>query len=637
MPPHPFVNDGLWRCLCPGFPPNATPWALFRAGAPRSLHQRPNRGTTTSIQRRQLQSRAYNTNAPFTPNESFNLQNPPKETQPQSDPTFNHRATPSSNRNVLDHASLVHLPTYTLYEKVRAEGAKGNFEGVLDICRVLINDKGETRNIAMYTAVLHSFVSSTNGTAGKLRKVLDEMGFWDVPDAFSEGQLMIELDARACECALEVLAVHPDYLLREEILEYMKTRWFTLSDRGRNFVVAGMLRERHFELALNTLEDMVKNKARVENWLFIKAMWMLLEFEEVEEAFYVLSLKEASHSAVAQDVDGVKLSQALWGSLLDAAAQKQLHEPVNKVWMTQVQPGYLKPGTGACLSVLMVAALHGDIKLATDVFRVLIERDTNLTSHHYELLISTYLKADDMTSALSVILIMVENNFKVDDGTCRPLFMYLSAEKPGEESRPMQAFKILQSSEAAGRKIPTDAVNACIQASVSLKRVEEALEIYKALHTVSEAGPNTRTFNNLFRGCVATKRKELAMFLANEMIELGLKPDRITYDRLILVCLESDDLEDAILYYEELTKFGTASRSKNNRPRRSTWELLITKCVQRRDERAVALLEAYKQNVEEPRTDVERAVMAKFRVEGWEAAGEDEASRRAEAVGAVGA
>jgi hypothetical protein len=103
----------------------------------------------------------------------------------------------------------------------------------------------------------------------------------------------------------------------------MKSRWFNLSDRARNFVVAGMLRDRHFEHALMTLEEMVRNKARVESWLFDKAMWMLLEFGEVEEAFHVLGLKEAAKGK-SSGTGAVELSSALWGALLDAASHKLL-------------------------------------------------------------------------------------------------------------------------------------------------------------------------------------------------------------------------------------------------------------------------------------------------------------------------
>lgn len=289
------------------------------------------------------------------------------------------------------------------------------------------------------------------------------------------------------------------------------------------------------------------------------------------------------------------------------------YEPASMVWNNQVQPGYLKPGTGACLQVLALAARYGDVHLATDVFRVLTARDTVFTTHHYELLIQTYLNANDLSAALSVILIMVDTKLKVDAGTCNPLFGYLRREKLGEPSRPMAAFHILQDFEASGRKVPTAAINACIQASIALKRFEEAIEIYKALHTVSHQGPNTHTFNTLFQGCSQNNRKELAMFFANEMIQLGLKPDRLTYDRLISVSLEAGDLEDALLYYQEMRSTNiTPGSTRKMQPRRMTWEALIYKCVKNGDERAVVLLKDYKRFEDEPRRPVEKAVKTRF-------------------------
>lgn len=296
--------------------------------------------------------------------------------------------------------------------------------------------------------------------------------------------------------------------------------------------------------------------------------------------------------------------------LLLMAAQ---YEPASMVWNTQVQPGYLKPGTGACLSVLALAAKYGDVRLATDVFRVLTARDTIFTTHHYELLIQTYLNANDLSAALSVILIMVDTKLKVDAGTCNPLFGYLRREQPGEPSRPLAAFHILQDFEGSGRKVPTVAINACMQASIALGRFEEAIDIYKALHTVSHAGPNTQTFNTLFQGCRQNNRKELAMFFANEMIQLGIRPDRLTYDRLISVSLASDDIEDALLYYQEMRSTSVKpGSSRKMQPRRMTWEAIIYKCVKNGDERAVALLKDYKRFEEEPRRPVEKAVKTRF-------------------------
>jgi hypothetical protein len=312
MPPRSFVNDALWRCLCPAFPANASSTALTRLGATCALRSRPHKRTPS------LHSRAYNqSTAPAPTSSTF-------PTFSQNAPSFGTQRPPRTSSGQAGKVPLAQLPTNILYEHLRDEGAKGRWDEVFSICRVLVKDRGEVPNKNMYNGILHSFVSSSNGTAGKVRKVLDEMGFWaeDTSGSFS-GQTKIELDARGCECVIEVLAVHPDYLLRNEILEYMKSRWFTLSDRGHNFVVAGMLRERHFEHALETMEDMARKQIRIESWLFDKAMWMLLEFGEVEEAFYVLNLKDSLQQS-GTGTGMAKLSSTLWGALLDAAAHRQL-------------------------------------------------------------------------------------------------------------------------------------------------------------------------------------------------------------------------------------------------------------------------------------------------------------------------
>lgn len=311
MPPRPFVNDALWRCLCPGFPTNAATARIVRAAAPTTLR--------ASKSRPQCQSRTYSAAAPAASAPPFFAQPhvPPPSTRAQSKPRTA-RSPPK------EKTALVHLPTHILYEDLRVQGAKGHFDEVVRICNVLIQDRGQAPDKEMYAAMLHSFVSSTEGTAGKVRKVLEEMGFFS-DGADMHGAVKVDLDVRGCENVLEALSVHPDYLLRTEVLEYMREKWFTLSDRAHGFVVAGLLRDRLFEQALEMLEDMCRKKIRVEEWVWSEAMWSLLEFGEVEEAFYVLGLKESVlGSEAAGAAYGVKLSNALWGAMLDAAAKQQM-------------------------------------------------------------------------------------------------------------------------------------------------------------------------------------------------------------------------------------------------------------------------------------------------------------------------
>ncbi|KAF2799853.1 hypothetical protein K505DRAFT_293900 [Melanomma pulvis-pyrius CBS 109.77] len=561
----PIVHDALWRCLCPSFPSHRATAGLVLVGS----------GAVTRHRRPRAASRC-------PPLRAFSGATEPESSPYLSPAGFGARTRLPTRANAPSghgKPALVHLQTAELYERLRREGAAGKHEDVMNIVRILIKDRRERPNSALYAAVLHSYVNAEEGTAGKVRRVLDEMA--------EDG---VELDARGCHCVLETLAVHPDYLLRNEILEYMRERWFSLSARGHNMVVAGLLRDRLFEQALEKIGEMVSQRVQVEGWLWDKTMWLLLDYGEIEEAYQTLLLR--------QNNGNVKLTTALWTHFLDCAAQI---EAVNLTWHSQVIPGYLKPATGTCLKILTLAGRRGQVKLATDVFRVLSERETVFDIHTYEGLMEAYTNAQDLNAALSVAIIMHESALKVSADSIGPIYFFLVQ----NHSRPMEAFSLLQNFESSGRKVPVAAVNVCLQACVHLKRLEEAIEIYKALHTVCKTGPNTQTFNILFQGCHKAARKELAMFLASEMTQLGLKPDRITYDRLVLVCTQSNDLEDAMLYYEEM-------RGQGYDMRRGTFEMVIKLGVSAGDARMPAVLRDMYEAGFTPSDELVRSVKMRF-------------------------
>lgn len=212
-----------------------------------------------------------------------------------------------------------------------------------------------------------------------------------------------------------------------------------------------------------------------------------------------------------------------------------------------------------------------------------------------------YITSSDLAAALTVAIIMHESGLKVSADSLGPIYFFLVQ----DPDRPMEAFNLLRSFEAKGRQIPVAAVNVCLQASVHLLRLEEAIEIYKALHAVVKSGPNTGTFNILFQGCHRAARKELAMFLASEMALLGLKPDKITYDRLVLVCVQSDDMNDAMLYYEEMRGQGWGMR-------RGTFEAVIRKGIEVGDVRMVGVLREMREAGFVPRDELVRGVKARF-------------------------
>ena len=77
------------------------------------------------------------------------------------------------------------------------------------------------------------------------------------------------------------------------------------------------------------------------------------------------------------------------------------------------------------------------------------------------------------------------------------------------------------------------------------------------------------------------------MFLAAEMLALKVQPDALTYDRLILTCVDgrrSEDFEDAWRYLEEMKGRGWWMR-------RGTCVAVVRRCCEWGDERVWKLVE----------------------------------------------
>lgn len=183
MPTRPIVNDALWRCLCPSFRPIAATYSF--APCQRQL-----------ICPNNLTRLAYRSVSTTPRLQSYNALNAEALSHTYSSASRNGNASPKPHlrRNAKqDKPSLVHLSTLELYERLKRDAAVGRYEEVMNIIKILIKDRRERPNVRLYAGILHSFVNPEEGTAGKIRKVLDEMA--------EEG---IDLDAGACHCVLEV-------------------------------------------------------------------------------------------------------------------------------------------------------------------------------------------------------------------------------------------------------------------------------------------------------------------------------------------------------------------------------------------------------------------------------------------------
>ncbi|EMC96834.1 hypothetical protein BAUCODRAFT_47033, partial [Baudoinia panamericana UAMH 10762] len=381
----------------------------------------------------------------------------------------------------------------------------------------------------LYSALILSNVDASEGAAWRVTEYLEEMR-----------EAGLQPDVGICHAALKVLSVHPDHLLRADVLEYMRARWLSLSEEGAHDVAAGLLRESLFEQAMQRIDGMQRSGIHVQPWLLDMTVHVLCMAGEIEEAYRVMRQRHEAGEPV--------LSKNVWYALLDAGSSYRHAASTALVWNTQVNSGYINPSSGICLNVLTTASRAGDAILATDVFTHLSKRGTAFTTIHYQLLIDCYLAASppDLTRALSILSIMeLEKGASPTPDVTRSLYVYLR-ENP---ELVKEAFKILRDLHEQGRKIPIAALNLLIECYAQQHNLTESLNVYKLIHTFLPAeGGGTRktlanvdTFNLLLRSCrlADPPDENLASFLVSELLALRIRPTALTYDRLILVFVQA--------------------------------------------------------------------------------------------------
>lgn len=468
-----------------------------------------------------------------------------------------------------------HLSTSQIYENLRIDASKGHTKNCELMVHYLVKERGERPNLRIYSSLILSNVNPE----GSVAVMMDQ-----IKELRDEG---LELDSHACHDVLKVLAVHPDYLLQTEILDYMQARWMELTEDGWHDIIAGLLRSVQFELALDKLDQMQEAGMQIQPWLYDMAIYILAQAGELDEVLRLLKFRS--------ELGDAAVTACMWTFILDKAGEQLHYDLISHVWKRRVKDGFLNPSSGICLNVLNAAARKADTDLAIDVFRVLEERNASLDHQHYEMLIEAYMNASDLTNALTILYVMQESYVFPDENTIRPIVMYMQQ----DPARPRHGFEILRTAQKMRKKIPATAMNACIESALGHNNLDLAIEFYKTMHVICVHGADTATFNLLLKGCYAAARKDLAMSLAQEMVSMKVRPNYLSYDRILLVCLRVDDYDDAIRYYDEM-------RGQGFTPRKGTLVTLVKKLAKAGDPRTAQVLD-----------DIEKMGLATTRLRWW--------------------
>jgi pentatricopeptide repeat protein len=311
-------------------------------------------------------------------------------------------------------------------------------------------------------------------------------------------------------------------------------------------VAAGLLRENQLELALEHVALMERKDIFVENWLHSIIVYTLCDHRELDEVYKVM------HARVDQGHD---MTRQLWMHVL-AEAGKHGHYPMTHyVWRRMVELGYMHPPVEVCDDVLKIAANAGDTELASSVFRYLSEGGNQLDRTQYERLVETHVAAGDLPAAFETLCTMHEAEIPLANSSTESILTYMIQSKVDRR----EAWQILKRLKNAKRSIPIDSVRVIADlcehdAHDDPTVVDDGVGFYKELYTLCPEGADVRVYNALIRMCRTARNRESGMFLVKEMASLGVVPNGVTFESIILMCLDAGNFRSGFMYFQDLIK-----------------------------------------------------------------------------------
>ncbi|KAF3767582.1 hypothetical protein M406DRAFT_217485, partial [Cryphonectria parasitica EP155] len=359
---------------------------------------------------------------------------------------------------------------------------------------------GALPNTFLYETILIQH-ALTDGSADVVRKLLKEMREKQVP-----------WSSTAYHSAIRALAIHPDYLLRNDVIREMKERWIEILPKGHRYIALGLLRDEQYELALEKLQEMIRNGIVVDPWVYHIFIYVFAKLGFTDDALRIVRYRLDKAKNVPVNV---------WYFLLDVCSKHQNHEATTYIWNRAVQAGVVNPSDGIALNVLNMAAAYGDTELATRVIQYLASRGTRLSRPHYEALADAYNVQGNMERAIETYCIMDGAGAEVNQSSTGSLRQALRR-NPALIDQAVQAMADLK----LRYKVPIGIFNAVLNemARSDADHPEEAfgkaLDLYRRIREFVPSDPNVETFRNLLWKCT---NPDIAQFLVGEMVHFKVR------------------------------------------------------------------------------------------------------------------
>ncbi|KAL1992747.1 hypothetical protein VTN49DRAFT_3503 [Thermomyces lanuginosus] len=427
--------------------------------------------------------------------------------------------------------------------------AKPNMQYTMQILRTLIAERNVQPRTRHYRALIQANADPELGSADNVRRLLREME-----------ENAIAADSATLHAALQALSVHPDPQLRQEVLQTMRDRWLSLSPAGWHYVVAGLLREEQYELALERLEHMNRIGIPVQQWLHSMIVYTLCDLKEYDLALQLIKNRTNQHLDTSKD---------LLLHVLDVTSAALHHEATSYIWKQLVELEGSPVPFQVCEQVFRVAARHGNPQLAESALQFLFRNNMTPTAENVENVAAAYAVTGDLSTAMEVLCYMEEQaGIPVTERSTQSILDYMTKRQVSPNNIWRRLTKLKEK-----KKIPisvgcANVVLRYCQHAYTRKpnpvpqAMTMALRFYKDIFYLCTGGKaNVETYNIMFSFCRVARRPDVCMFFVKEMAALEVVPNERTLELLILMCLEMKNYESAYKYFVDFEGNGwTLSR-----------------------------------------------------------------------------
>ena len=440
--------------------------------------------------------------------------------------------------------------------------------------------------------------------------------------------------AEFCKLAMAVLANHPNYTLRAEVMGVMKEYWFDMEGEARQYYLLGLLRDEQYELAYEKLKDATESWVRtggMEPWVLNVFMFVFGRMGFLDEMCTIYEWREqliqgpgGGKKMEPRSQENTRQADKSGANplyyMLDVCSAAYHYRGTMFAWDKLVPTGLLSPSDGILENVAGTAARHGDTTLASEVLEMLSSR-SRVQPWHYEAVVEAFLQADDFVGAFRLFDIMSRQGFQVTAAETHVVYETLTARPhlcEEAEAALQESFEQSATGNESGYPLMAAVAKAMAEQWGSLK----AMGLYLDVKTLC----GRQLQSDLVLAMMLHSRNDRDTF--SECLQdyeglsakKGIVEERLSREersQLILQFSEAGRLEPAF----QLAIHAARTKATTKDGRRGWLEPLLEASIKKEDSRVWELLDAFAEAGDEEGARVIRGILHDAREQGGLPAG----------------